>query len=132
MYLEIQSTEFDDWLNSVGIATPVYVYIMYTAYDELLYVGISNNLRNRLSSHYRDKKWISEVARIDVEEHPDEAAARDRERFLIEERGPVYNIVYQDEGIKNVLNYFSRKMEEKCPGATATVKGLINGRHGKY
>jgi len=117
-------SEFESWLQSRGVPTPTYVYVFY--FDELaLYVGISVNLRNRLYDHYRDARaFAMEATRIEVEEHPTEESARLREKELIEELVPVYNIAGQ-ENVAAVVSYLRAKYAtDGCAGLEAGVQEL--------
>lgn len=40
-----------------------FVYRLYGQHDQLLYIGVSGNLKKRMQQHRRDKKWWSEVTR---------------------------------------------------------------------
>jgi predicted GIY-YIG superfamily endonuclease len=58
----------------------------------LLYAGVSITLLTRMASHETAQPWWHEVARIDVEMFPSEAAARDAERAAITAEMPRYNV----------------------------------------
>ncbi len=115
---------FESWLQSRGVPTPTYVYVFHA--DALtLYVGISVNLRNRLYDHYRDARaFAMEATHIEVEEHPSEHAARLREKELIENLTPVYNIVHNSQ-VAAIVQFLERRFErEGCAGVEAGVKEL--------
>ncbi len=76
--------------------SPLYVvYKMYDIEDVVLYVGVSGRLYDRMRTHFYEKPWITEVARVEVEHVPNEERARRRERELIETEYPVHNIAGQ-------------------------------------
>lgn len=108
--VEAQATEYDAWLQSVGIPLFQYVYFMYSQNGYLLYVGITNNLRNRLYDHWKTKPWIGEVHRIEVETYKTREEAKSRETEVILGQGPVYNIA-ENQRLANVVGYF---INEKC------------------
>lgn len=66
------------------------VYRMYGHSGELLYVGMTGQLR-RFDNHAM-KRWFPQVSRITLEWHPTEAAARVSERRAIRAERPRYNI----------------------------------------
>lgn len=117
-------SEFESWLQSRGVPTPTYLYVFYA--DTLaLYVGISVNPRNRLYDHYRDgRPFTLEATRIEVEEHPTEDAARLREKELIKELLPVYNLVHNSQ-VAAIVQFLERRFErEGCAGVEAGVQEL--------
>ncbi len=71
---------------------PHALYRMYDDADRLLYVGISAGWPERLRQHARSSAWYSDVVRIALEHHPDEATARQAERLAQEHENPVHNI----------------------------------------
>lgn len=66
------------------------VYRMYGRASELLYIGMTSQLR-RFDNH-ATKRWFPLVARIDLEWHPTEASARLAEHRAIQVERPRYNI----------------------------------------
>lgn len=66
------------------------VYRMYGHGGELLYVGMTGQMR-RFDDHAM-KRWFPLVSRITLEWHPTEAAARVSERRAIRAERPRYNI----------------------------------------
>lgn len=68
------------------------LYRFYNASGDLLYVGITNNPPRRLGEHRDAKAWWQEVARIDMEQHPDRLALHTAERRAIETERPRHNI----------------------------------------
>lgn len=73
------------------------LYRIRDEHHRLLYIGISFDLARRLGQHAGLKPWWSEVARIDVEHHPDRATALLAERAAIEAEAPLHNVVHQPE-----------------------------------
>lgn len=79
------------------------VYRMFSADDELLYVGKAKNLKNRVSSYFRARglntKTVALVGRIDhieVTVTANEAEALLLEQTLIKQHKPPYNILLKD------------------------------------
>ena len=73
---------------------PTAVYEFYDKADELLYVGISGSLPARLEQHDRDKLWWRDVARVRVQHHDSREYAEHRERWLIREARPRWNVAH--------------------------------------
>jgi len=63
-----------------------YVYILLSKRDNKLYIGYTNNLKNRLQKHNAGKvqatKFRIPLSLIYYEAYLDESDARNRERFL--------------------------------------------------
>lgn len=71
------------------------VYRIYNAADELLYVGITNDLIIRWIGHRSDKLWWrTEAHRYDVRWYPDRDVAKAEEKQAIITEGPKYNEVF--------------------------------------
>jgi excinuclease UvrABC nuclease subunit len=68
------------------------VYCLMDADGNTLYVGSTNNMQSRLTSHRRQKYWWGEVASIELVECESMSAARALELETIRERQPAYNI----------------------------------------
>ena len=69
------------------------VYRLYSARDELLYVGVARNPDVRWKHHAAHKAWWPEVGRRDVAWHPDRADALQAEAAAIRDESPRYNAV---------------------------------------
>lgn len=68
---------------------------LYRHYDEcfnLLYVGISLNLINRLRQHNEVSSWADKIHKVTVEYFPDRRSAEIAETKAIREEGTIYNI----------------------------------------
>ncbi|MFG3136083.1 GIY-YIG nuclease family protein [Streptomyces sp. NPDC048211] len=68
------------------------LYRLRDASGQLLYVGMSNNLKTRWHQHSISKPWWHLVARRDIEWHPDRLTADAAETAAIATEGPLYNI----------------------------------------
>jgi hypothetical protein len=61
-----------------------FVYKMFDAEHNLLYVVVTGRLKNRMREHYRDKPWVREKAeRVEVDGGSAESEARRIEAELI-------------------------------------------------
>lgn len=69
-------------------------YCVYRCYGEdgaLLYVGCTSKYGKRRHQHKSKSSWFSEVARIDLEAHPNQRSALDAETKAIWGEMPIYN-----------------------------------------
>jgi DNA polymerase-3 subunit epsilon len=72
------------------------VYLFYGAGGELLYVGKSRNVRDRVLAHFstpRESDLCSQITRIETQPTAGELGALLLELHLIKERRPIYNQV---------------------------------------
>lgn len=122
--MDALNSAFDTWWARVELPPQNFVYLMYDAYGHLLYVGITNNLRNRLSAHYAEKPWIGEVAKIEVERYDTREESKTRESYLIADRGPLFNIA-ENAHLENAVSYFTWKITEECPAAQPIVARMM-------
>ena len=64
----------------------VFVYVIKSAINGNLYVGIAKNISNRLKEHKNGKSRYTKGLRpwqlVYFEEHPDWSAAREREKYF--------------------------------------------------
>ncbi len=70
------------------------LYKMYGHGGGLLYVGITCDIGSRFTSHRGKKPWWTEVARIDLEQHPTRDAALLAEAEAIRSLKPRWNVVH--------------------------------------
>lgn len=81
----------------VGVTQDHWVYRCYDAGDELLYVGVTGRgLRRLAHEHAKRAEWAAHVACIEVEHYATLEAAFMRERALIVERHPRFNLQHAD------------------------------------
>lgn len=73
---------------------PTYVYEAYDAKGELLYVGTTETLKARLSSHRASKPWWGEVTSVQHTAHGTRQSAIEAETELIRTRAPKYNVTH--------------------------------------
>lgn len=126
--IPMSTTAFDEWYARTTGEPAYYVYVMYDTAGHCLYVGITNNLRNRMRAHYVEKDWVAkevvDEGSIHLYEGPSEAWARALEKELIQRLGPVYNDQHNAHG-KNVRSYITAKYEAAgCAGVMATIEAM--------
>lgn len=85
------------------------MYVLRSLTRRVLYIGITRREpRHRWVEHARDKPWWPQVAFKQVESrHRRLAAAERRERTLIAQLNPLYNIEHNDLG--NVPRWYLRQ-----------------------
>ena len=79
---------------ATGPDEPTALYRWFDADDQLLYVGISNNVVRRSGEHAKAKAWMRQAVRNTVEWLPDRASALAAEEAAIESEHPKHNIVH--------------------------------------
>lgn len=76
----------------------VQVYKFYNKDNQLLYVGITNNFRNRFYTHTNDKEWIEDVSYIKVSKPMTRNKAHIYEIYYVATENPKYNIDFAEGG----------------------------------
>lgn len=70
---------------------------MYAAYEyyneagDLLYVGVTENMRTRISAHRSSSEWFPQVAKIRARFYTTAARAAEREVALLTNATPIHN-----------------------------------------
>jgi predicted GIY-YIG superfamily endonuclease len=76
---------------------PTALYRLYDASDDLLYIGITNNLAARFAQHAADKYWWPEVARKTAVLYGSREEALAEETRAIPVEQPVHNVAGREE-----------------------------------
>lgn len=104
MSQQSSSSQFDASAFLVLCSTHPGVYRMYSADDELLYIGKARDLRARLSSYFattvssaKTRALVARIARIETTLTGSEAEALLLEQSLIKQHLPPYNILLRDD-----------------------------------
>lgn len=71
---------------------PHYVYRLFDANDQLLYVGCTSSPAERKHAHLNTSVWFSEVARSQMTVFPNRAKALAKESQAIATEHPKYNL----------------------------------------
>ena len=71
---------------------PSFVYRLYDEQDELLYIGLTGDVRTRLRRHAQTQPWWSAVRRITIETFDNTETAALAEKQAIRREHPRYNI----------------------------------------
>jgi len=74
------------------------VYKFHNINNELLYVGITNNMKIRLTKHKQDKYWFEEITKITTSDKLNRNEAHIYEIYYIANEKPKYNIDFIDGG----------------------------------
>ncbi|GGN86434.1 hypothetical protein GCM10010112_68020 [Actinoplanes lobatus] len=72
-------------------AAPFVVYTVHSAADELLYVGVTGDLRKRMYVHKCNRVWWAPDIQVSVEKFSSSIAAEEREKELIDQLKPPHN-----------------------------------------
>ena len=82
-------------MNNIDVqrSEPTMVYRMFDKDQTLLYVGITNNWKNRLHQHRQDKWWLGDVHEVTFERFTTRDDALRAEKDAIECEGPAYNVM---------------------------------------
>lgn len=67
------------------------IYKMYNKDNVCIYVGITNDMKVRMSQHKNDKEWFNEVNRIEHSEYMNRNEAKIFEIYYISKLNPIYN-----------------------------------------
>jgi predicted GIY-YIG superfamily endonuclease len=100
-------------------------HVLYRMFDEggtLLYVGITNDPKQRFHDHAKGQPWWSRVANIRVENHPSREALVLSEQVAIRDENPLYNIAVR----KGLLQERSaQRRPRRCPTCGAPEPGMV-------
>ena len=77
-------------------STPTCLYRHFDEKGNLLYVGVSLSVMARLSQHRSASEWFGDIARVEIEHHPNRGAALEAEKKAIREEKPKHNIAHAD------------------------------------
>lgn len=89
-------------------------HILYRFFDsdgDLLYVGLTNNIHGRFSSHAGKQPWWAEVADCRVEFLPSRDALREAEVVAIRAEKPRYNVIHNRASEPERLSESSRETD---------------------
>lgn len=75
-------------LKLVGTA----VYRIYNWRGDLLYVGITDSICQRMTNHLQTAAWAGQASRVEWEEHPTRSAAELEEWRQIRDLKPRFNV----------------------------------------
>jgi excinuclease ABC subunit C len=110
------------------------VYRMYSADQQLLYVGKAKNLKNRVSSYFRSRglntktvALVSGIDSIEVTVTASEAEALLLEQTLIKQHRPPYNILLKDD-----KSYPYLHLSDHAFPLLAYRRGKRSSRGGQY
>lgn len=88
------------------------VYRAFSKNNDLLYIGVTQNLKSRVSTHKSSKEWWGEVDRIDEESFDDRISALKAEVVAIKLENPKYNKrILQDESKIRASEFISIRIE---------------------
>lgn len=79
-------------MAKLALAVPTFLYRLYDAQDELLYVGITENVRLRMQRHAAIQPWWNQVERLEVATYSSRDEAEEAELRAIRGERPKMNI----------------------------------------
>jgi excinuclease UvrABC nuclease subunit len=97
---------------------PCHLYRHFDKDGNLLYVGISMSVLNRIVQHERNSKWFPNLGHITIQEFGSRSLAEKAERIAIKTEKPPYNIVHKDKAKQRISKAVRRRgqeMREKYP-----------------
>jgi excinuclease UvrABC nuclease subunit len=106
------------------------LYRMFDAEDHLLYVGLTNNPRNRFSGHSKGKAWWPEVAHIRVETFATRDELIAAEKAAIQTERPWYNITHNDPDHVLAVSFEEEEDAEDEAMAFALAKCAVDEQFG--
>jgi predicted GIY-YIG superfamily endonuclease len=75
-------------------------HILYRHFDSdetLLYIGITNDVRNRFKQHDKEKEWWKDVRHCTFDHFPTRAALEEAEVEAIRNERPKYNVIHNQQ-----------------------------------
>jgi len=86
-------------INSNNISNTYLIYKFYNINNELLYIGITNDIKIRLKQHKQNKKWFKNVDKIYISNNTmSRNEAQIYEIYYIANSNPKYNINHMNGG----------------------------------
>lgn len=102
--MQYEADKFDYHTFLSNLTRQPGVYQMYDAEGKILYVGKAKNLKNRVSSYFRQsglnaktRRLVSYIVNIEITVTPSEAEALVLEHNLIKSQKPPFNILLRDD-----------------------------------
>lgn len=86
-------TEGWDTNSNSWMPRPCQLYRFYKG-KELLYIGISGRMRERVKAHAEHASWFDASDRVTIEHYSNRLEALDAERAAIKAEHPKYNVVH--------------------------------------
>jgi predicted GIY-YIG superfamily endonuclease len=106
-----QREEIDAWMLTPPILPaddkPTALYRWFDKEALLLYIGISDELAERVKGHIKASSWMEFAAASTIERHPTRYAALDAEEAAIKAEHPLFNHQHNDtpEARKRTVEY---------------------------
>ena len=96
---------------------PHFVYRCFNVEGNLLYVGMTWNVDERIIAHRSNTHWFGEVNDVQVEKHEDKLSALTAEMVAIKDEWPMYNIHIPTESqVENSKFFYERDDEALLSG----------------
>lgn len=108
---------------------PTFVYEIFDAEDRLLYVGVTQSLKQRLSGHRATKPWWGEVSYVQRTSYDTRAAAIAAEAEAIRSGDPKYNVTHLTINLKAEP---AQKLRPTTPDAAPAIRVQAHRREGGW
>lgn len=94
-------------------------HVLYRIFDgeDLLYVGITDNITNRLLDHQTDKEWWQWNLKVELCFYPNRLALAKAEREAIAAEHPKYNVQHRVEPVKVDVVFVDVGLADETVGA---------------
>lgn len=93
---------------------PHALYRFWDDNNNLLYVGITVHLPNRVAQHRGEKEWWTEIATITIEHHPDRESVLEAEHAAIRTEHPVWNVIHNTTPGDTTVPVTADEMPDNC------------------
>ena len=100
------------------------LYKIYNNDGRLLYIGISDKLLSRISSHIKRKPWSDEISIIRIDNFKSREELEEAERSAIGAEKPLYNVI-NNNNYKERIIVRERKSEQREAFSSALSAYLL-------
>lgn len=74
---------------------PCYLYKHFDSDGNLLYVGISFSVAERISQHKKGSNWFADSGYVTILKFPSRSLAEQAERIAIRTENPLHNVIHK-------------------------------------
>lgn len=102
---------------------PTTLYRLFSADNQLLYVGVAGNPGRRFEQHAGEKPWWGEVAITELEHFATREEALAAERVAIRDEAPLYNVVHSIRENQEWVVTLEQRIRMVCSGCGSVIAG---------
>lgn len=92
---------------------PCYLYKHFDSDGNLLYVGISFSISQRISQHKKGSNWFADSGYVTILKFPSRSLAEEAEKKAIRFENPLHNIAYRHSYAKENKKWAKRIHDER-------------------